>query len=341
MFVHLPSFPVVDGSPASLPNFLQGKPVASINYRWTDDTEFQDEDATSTTWPTPVHDTAFAYSWLVDNLTPEGNQRRDIYVYGSYLGASLATSLALTESYPHMRFAVRGGIAYNGIYNWTMFLPDHPINRPSKRSKSAIAPRMAEVGSHLHHLQEDIQELFPTPAHMFDPFASPSLLFHNPGVAIPSSFYTSMLETAAIDSLANMGTLSVDPPKIPRKSHMVFPPRQSTLKIPELLLLHDSPVMNPKTTRSRSKTASIKRGNSFHNQAQELAELTRRSIEKVELKERSQWDDDVDSWKEETERRIAMMDIGEARKTLELGDVGEAVVRDWLEERVDTVVLGD
>ena len=333
-FIHLPPFPSTDGSSVSLPGFLQDKPVASINYKWNHEATSQLEPGVSTIWPTPVHDTAFAYAWLLDNLSPGGNQRRDIYVYGSYLGASLATSLTLTESHPHLRFAVRGGIAYNGIYNWTMFLPDHPINQASKRSKTAVTPRGSVEGTHLHNLQEDLPALFRIPADMFDPFASPSLFFHSPGLLIPSSFYASMAETAAIDALANTGGLPITALKIPRKSHMVFPPRQSTLKIPDLLLLHDSPIV-PQSTRRRSILAAMKKGNTFRNQAHELAELARRSIDKVELKERQKWDDDADSWDEEAERRIKTIDIGEERKTLELGDDGEEAIQDWLAERIE------
>src|SRR6478735_1991499 len=136
LFIYLPSAPSTNSQPAPIPRFLQGKPVASINYRWN---SFDQEEANSSSvddvWPTPVHDTFFAYQWLVENLSPEGLKRRDIYVYGSHLGASLATSLALTESQPHKPFAVRGLVSYNGIYNWTMFFPDHPVNHPGKYAR--------------------------------------------------------------------------------------------------------------------------------------------------------------------------------------------------------------
>ncbi|CAM1505713.1 Fc.00g113500.m01.CDS01 [Cosmosporella sp. VM-42] len=339
-FVHLPPFPSPDGSPASLPGFLQDKPVASINYRWSSEEEtstINDFKSPSLQWPTPIHDTSFAYSWLVENLVPEGNQRRDIYVYGSHLGASLATSLSLTESHPHMRFAVRGGIAYNGIYNWTMFLPDHPANKPSKRVKTKMEFRRAVPGTHLHNLQEELPCLFQKPADMFDAFASPSLFFHSPGLLIPSSFFISMAETVALEALVNLDAAPAIPMKIPRKSHMVFPARQSTLKIPELLFLYDSPAATAAQLKRRPSRLAARKGNTFENQAKELVELARRSIDKVELKERSKWDEEVDSWEEEVVRRVKLVDVGEETKTLGLNELGEDAIEDWLAERIRDV----
>lgn len=293
-------------------------------------------------WPNPVHDTAFAFSWLADNLAPEGNGRRDMYVYGSHLGASLATSLALTESHTHARFGVRGVVAYNGIYNWTMFLPDHRINRPRTKALSAIPPPSPVEGSHLDRLQGQMPRLFGKPANLFDPFASPSLFFHSPGLAVPNSFTMSMINSTMIDALATRKTLEVTP--TPRKSHSVFPPRKSTLKIPETLLLHDSPVPVPakasttstKASKTRRRAAAAPRGNTFEAQAQELVQLMRRSIEKIELKERSKWDDDVnpEAAEEEGLRRVQAVDVGDEVGSLELGEAGQETALAWLRDRI-------
>ncbi|KAH6981325.1 hypothetical protein BKA56DRAFT_587072 [Ilyonectria sp. MPI-CAGE-AT-0026] len=334
-FIHLPPFPQADGLPAPLPEFLRGKPVASINYRWTSPVAPAsvggDSDLASQ-WPMPIHDTCFAYSWLVQNLAPEGQKRRDIYVYGSHIGGSLATSLSLTETHPHKRFAVRGFISYNAIYNWTMFLPDHPINRPSKRAKNPAARPTPLEGTHLHRLQELLPDLFRSPEDMFDPFVSPSTFFHNPGILIPESYSISGEEAAALEALVNPDS-ALQEPKVPRKSHLMFPPRASTLKIPESLLLYDSPTVAPSAKQGRRKV-STGRGNTMESQALELVELMRRSIEKVELKERSKWDDEVASWDDETERRVQALEVGDEGETLELNKVGEEAIQDWLADRI-------
>lgn len=283
----------------------------------------------------PIHDTAFAYSWLIDNLAPENPGRRDIYVYGSHLGASLATSLSLTEAHAHARFGIRGVVAYNGIYNWVMFLPDHRINRPSKRTKSIIAPLRPAEGSYLHNLQEQMPELFDTPSNLFDPFASPSLFFHNPGVEVPESFILSASESAAIDALVSPDDAPTTPTKALRKAHYIFPPRKSTLKVPETLLLYNSAVSAPQTKSGRGRRAKAK-GNSLGAQAGELAEMMRRSINKAELKERSRWDEEIDSWNEEAFRRVQVVELGEEKPSVEMDEAGEEAVREWLEERTKT-----
>jgi len=47
--------------------------------------------------------------------------QRPILVYGSFLGATLATSLALTESFASKNLPTRiaGLVAKNGVYDWT------------------------------------------------------------------------------------------------------------------------------------------------------------------------------------------------------------------------------
>ncbi|KAH6887560.1 hypothetical protein B0T10DRAFT_72979 [Thelonectria olida] len=342
LFVHLPPFPSNDGVPAPLPDFLADKPVASINYRWASPygaaCAGHDSDAVTSQWPTPIHDTSFAYSWLVENLAPEGQQRRDIYVYGSHLGGSLATSLSLTEAHPHMRIAVRGVISYNGVYNWTMFLPDHQTNRPSKRAKNPGPRRRQVEGSHFYRLQELLPYLFRSPVDMFDPFVSPSLFFHNPGLLVPESYVMSAAETAALEALVNPESIMAEHVKVPRKSHLVFPPRQSTQKIPEALFLYDSPVVPP--SQPGRRRLAIGRGNTMESQAVEIVELMRRSIEKVELKEREKWDDDLDMWEHEGERRVQVRSVGEEMSSLELNAKGEARVEEWLSGRLRTSTRG-
>ncbi|KAG6040729.1 hypothetical protein E4U41_007290 [Claviceps citrina] len=340
LVVHLPPFPSQSTIP-QLPPFLQGRPVASINYRWSPYSEPSANTKSSSPlhWPTPVHDTSFAMAWLLKNLSPPGDTRRDIYVYGSYLGASLATSLALTEAHAHARFGVRGLIAYNGVYNWTMFLPDHQINKVSKRAKMTAPSSGPSRASHLHEMQENMPALFGTASNLFDPFASPSLFFHSPGLIVPTSFFMTVEYAAILDNMTSDEEVApLSPIKPPRKSHLVFPPRQSTLRIPDTLIVYESvpyaaAVKAPgksmaKTTRRRTRFS----GHSFQNQATELVGLMRRSVDVVELEDGLEWDEDVDYWTEEAKRRVQIVDAGPETGSIQPGDAVCDAISSWIED---------
>ncbi|KAI0204540.1 hypothetical protein F4808DRAFT_413933 [Astrocystis sublimbata] len=332
---------------AKLPRFTHRHATAVIHYRWTE--PFKDEPAVDGDildgeetvyrrfhpgWPAPIHDTLTAYAWIVENLAPttSRNARRDIYVYGSYAGASLATSLALTESHPHERMAVRGCVAYNGIYNWTMFLPDHPINKlPTSQPQHFLEDILALPSDpDFIEMKHSVGQLFNKPDDLFDAFASSCLFFQTPGLHVPPSFDESAL--ASSSALVDMPWLTEEeaeqpmPTSQPRRSHLVFPPRKSTLKLPEMLLLHGTaPPLPPSMLRGRQGDTEQNPVNSFQTQAEALAKLMRRSINMVELKDRMKWDDDMDDCDGEAERRVRVHDIG-----AEGGDVTAA----WFEERM-------
>ncbi|KAI0433734.1 hypothetical protein F5Y09DRAFT_328758 [Xylaria sp. FL1042] len=347
LLIYLP--PLSSAAPESdlarLPRFAQKHATAVIHYRWTEtpsDDKFIEHNSVEGEesifrsfhpgWPAPLHDTLKAYTWIVENLAPSTYVRRDIYVYGSYLGASLAASLTLTEAHPHERMAVRGCVAYNGIYNWTMFLPDHPINRlPKSVSRNFLEnPLLLPADPDFQEMKQMTSELFNKPSDLFDPFASPCLFFHTPGLLVPPSFNESAIPPAS--SLTDLHWLPEEtieqllPLSHPRKSPLIFPPRQSTLKIPEMLLLHDpAPPLPPSLLRRRQRRKKNNVGNNFRTQAEKLANLMRRSINKVELKERMKWDEDIGQWNEEAERRVQVHDV--SRK-------GDSFAEAWLEERM-------
>ncbi|KAI0450957.1 hypothetical protein F5B21DRAFT_408532 [Xylaria acuta] len=348
LLVYLPPFSTE--APASdltqLPRFAQRHATAVIHYRWTDPFEEESVDDGASDgeeaiyrrfhprWPAPIHDTLKAYTWIVENLVPtnSGSARRDIYVYGSYLGASLATSLALTEAHPHERMAVRGCVAYNGIYNWTMFLPDHPINKlPKSLSRNFLEEILTLSGDpDFHELKQMARELFNKPDDLFDPFASSCLFFHTPGLLVPPSFDESAIppESSLIDMpwLPEEAVEQLMPLKQPRRSPLVFPPRKSTLKIPEMLLLHDTaPPLPPSLMRRRQRRKKETHVNSFRTQAEALASLMRRSINKVELKERMKWDEDMHDYDDEADRRVQVHDVG---------DKSDDVAAAWLDDRM-------
>lgn len=351
LLVYLPPYSTAfTDRPVQLPKFMQRQPTAVINYRWAGFTAFKAEDLPAQseedgdahlTWPAPIHDAAKAYDWIVENLGPSTYTRRDIYLYGSYLGASLATSLALTETHPHARMGVRGCVAYNGIYNWTMFLPDHPINKlPKLRTMSILEEILSRPDDPaFRELRQHAEALFRRPDNLFDPFASPCLFFHTPGLLVPPSFDASAIPPPPL--LPDLAAVLADDTfapvvKPPRKSALVFPPRKSTLKIPETLLLHSTPPpLPPSLLRRRQRRKKEHLGNSFAAQAEELAALMRRSVDKVELKERSKWDDEFEGWNDEATRRVRVVDVGpdDAGGDWGLDGRGEELVAAWLEDR--------
>lgn len=294
----------------------------------------QNSSTTPLQWPTPVHDMAFAYAWLKEYLTPEKPARRDVYVYGSFLGASLATSLALTESYAYDRFAVRGLTTYNGVYNWTMFLPTHPIHTIKWEKLGA---KSLTKGAHLQKMRESMPGLFTQPANLFDTFASPSLFFHNPALAVPDSFDALFSPFSHMPDKVSLMTsqdkkiytlLAAARLKAPRKTYIPFPPRSSNLRIPETLLLHDREEVKTVIARKVSR----RKGNTFKNQAQELAELMRMNINKDELGERERLGQVMDSWTVEASRRVGVRELGEESESFRLNENGEDEVSEWLED---------
>ncbi|AEO64003.1 uncharacterized protein THITE_2109656 [Thermothielavioides terrestris NRRL 8126] len=354
-----------------LPSCFHDYPVAVINYRWqAPEGDGDDRPAIPLQWPTPLHDVNFGYSWITANLGSAGNGAagpRPAYVYGSYLGASLAAGLALTESHVPARprpMTVRGLIAHNGIYNWTTFLPDHPIHRLRTKSRSrgrkhgllipsaSIDDRPVEEGGIFTELKRQTPGLFANPSNLFDPFASACLFFHSANLHVPEDFTTPLSAsapllnpdlTAAIDALANgrppfpsptsspstasttseeeaaaaaeteeeeeeetastllsKAALLAKQLKPPRKGYLIFPPRDSTLRLPHALFLYDQPspstttttttgpAPTPPRTRRRAGAGVANRAprNSFRAQAADLAGLMLRSLDMHELRAR-------------------------------------------------------
>ncbi|KAH6608820.1 hypothetical protein Trco_002166 [Trichoderma cornu-damae] len=340
LIVHLPPLPQSpSGAKQLLPAFLHDWPVASINYRWKSEPSHaasrEDEPLASFDWPTPLHDVAFAYQWVTQALAPPNNGRGGIYVYGSHLGAGLAMSLSLTESHSHKRFSVRGIAAYNGIYNWTTFLPGHEMNRIKTVRDARRALRRANGNLRLESLHQRLMSLFREPCDLFDPFASPSLFFHNPGLSIPQSFYECTEFAGIVRAMQGRKRDAVAASATPRKSYLVFPPRASTLKIPETMLLHDAPSGLPlhKAKSGRTDGASKYRhkGHTFKAQADEIASFMRRSITLFEIKERAKWDEDAHFLTEEPRRRIQVVEVGQERDELDLNELGQQAIVDWLD----------
>ncbi|GAB1315698.1 hypothetical protein MFIFM68171_05908 [Madurella fahalii] len=405
--IFIPPFSQAGPEPTvPLPSCLLDHPTAVINYRWQPHSEHDRPDI-PLRWPTPIHDVLFGYSWLSSNLgitNDESANPRSAYIYGSYLGASLAAGLALTESHlpdPSRRMTIRGLVAHNGIYNWTMFLPDHPIHKtPKPTSKAArrakrrrglllplgifneasrIEPEDDESGP-FALLQHQTPFLFSSPADLFDPFASACLFFHSPNLHVPDDFTTPLSASSstlspewaqAIDIMSSFSSSSSSsaPPsstpesetdetadallakaaqrakqqKPPRKGYFRFPPRQSTLRLPETLLLYDDDGGFDAAAAARNGNGKGG-GNSFKLQATELASVMRRSLGMVEFKQRMAdgGEDefaDLEVQAREAERRVQLAEVGGSadmeRGLLGLDEEGEEVVAEWLRDRID------
>ncbi|PHH82522.1 hypothetical protein CDD82_5703 [Ophiocordyceps australis] len=281
-------------SGAWLPGFLSQWPCAIINYQWD---RFCAGSCYS--WPGPVHQVTFAYEWLVKHLAPRDHQRRDIYVYASGLGAGLGAGLALTQSHRHADFGIRGLVCLSGIYNWTMFLPDHGINRLAQTGLEE-EPRIGRMRSIMH-------VLFGKPAHLFDPFASPSLFLHSPSFDVPDSFTMTHQESLLQGLEARRGKKTVHPQaKQPRVSHLIFPPRDSTLQIPRTKLL---------SYRTHQRHQANCHPHTLRRQTEDMRDLMRFSVAAEEKKARDVWHQEGDN------SEAAALAQADAERRIQVGQV--------------------
>jgi hypothetical protein len=173
-------------------------------------------------FPIPLHDVLQAYSYLLQTLLPHYSQpppssssptssltgtrrtlystssttkitQRPILIYGSYLGGTLATSLALTESFASKNLPTRiaGLISKNGIYDWTDIAtaPAPPADPSTATEPLEPESDFLEKGTWDSKILYTLREkLFREPGGAFDPFASPSLFFRTAGIAVPKTW---------------------------------------------------------------------------------------------------------------------------------------------------------
>jgi hypothetical protein len=335
LIIHFPPYPAKDDSLVEPPDFLQDWPVATINYRWCylgeDGRDVPEYGAAAYCWPIPVHDISSAYAWLMDNLTPPEGARRDAYVYCSYIGASLGMSLSLTESH-NAAFAVRGVVAYNGIYNWSMFLKDHHVNGEKWTAgktgrNTAVWPPPAS--SRMRTIYDSLPYLFAIPENLFDPFASPTLFFQTSDLHVPPSFYVSALDIRLLETFNDRELhIKLNRYKATRAASLKFPPRGSGIRIPDTLLLYNGGHPKPGYTRARRKN----KGNGFSVQARELEGRLWTSHART-LRDQQQMDGDEPDEEQigsVISKKLACIPVGKQVESLSLEEDGASVAKKWL-----------
>ncbi|KAL3421715.1 hypothetical protein PVAG01_05871 [Phlyctema vagabunda] len=356
--IYLPPNPNITTSP--FPEFLSSHPVARINYRWnhqpsshlTSSPLYQNH-----SFPTPLHDVLYGYSWLVSYLSAP-----EFYVYGSHLGGTLATSLALTESRATRiknTSKIRGLIAKDAIFDWTGVATSKDDTRGDEggsHDPERESHRRLWTTQTLHALKT---RLFSEPAQCFDSFASPILFFRSAGLAIPESFpglrpAASLRSSVSLDDIfldedgniverqkpapespsAPAPTAHALPAEATRRSHLTFPPRGSGLRIPRSLIMSTlasiplaALTRRGKPTRTRARARTTEGEGELEAQAQEMCHVMQRSITLHESKDRRVWDDSFDAHTEaETRVRYRTLVEGDAERE------ERRLVREWLED---------
>ncbi|KMQ48085.1 Alpha/Beta hydrolase fold [Trichophyton rubrum] len=147
-------------------------------------------------YPTPVHDTLAGLDWAKNEFQPD-----NVFVFGRYIGGSLALMLALTESR-----GLKGVAAEEPICDWVGLddycitdiekaapdtekpetEQDKELSRKRGRKKKEPLPTPAD----LVPLLDARRRLFATPEKYFDSFASPTLFLRTSGKYIPLTFPT-------------------------------------------------------------------------------------------------------------------------------------------------------
>ncbi|EFX01494.1 hypothetical protein CMQ_6436 [Grosmannia clavigera kw1407] len=334
LLLYLPPSGAVDSAP--LPDFLRRQklcPVASVPYRWawppdrtyeTLQTEYDDtlnklsDMRPSRLWPAPLHDVLFGYDWLRKNL------RRPILVYGEHLGAGLAASLALTESFSYKRTSVRGLAAYNGIYDWSVFIDRWSRVQTYNRQKNIKmnAATLSSIDPAPFALPL-LDELFVRPPDLLDPFASPDLFFLSIGpVLLPDAFHPQDVPNVR--------------PVVPFESvkshriHLDYPHRDTLLDIPAALLLHDA-------ADETDFDPDIPTNKSYASQAAELGELMRRGIRRIAWEENLDLNDGPSTEEVEAAARAAELHVrvlGVDPSDDGLDRRGQDALLAWIEEQI-------
>ncbi|CCU75847.1 hypothetical protein BGHDH14_bgh04756 [Blumeria hordei DH14] len=186
--------------------------LARINYRWNIPNANSFGASDNHPFPVPLHDTVRGWSYITEKLVSSYQSlemssesiaqtsdldashlpvktgypvQRPIFIYGTFLGGTLATSLALTENYVlrEKPFRIRGLIAKNAVFDWVSIVTD-----AFSRSIPRTSPNTLQNSQYIWNESDLIRlrkKLFTKPNRCFDAFASPMLFFRTAGVPPP------------------------------------------------------------------------------------------------------------------------------------------------------------
>ncbi|MCJ1316500.1 hypothetical protein MMC15_001821, partial [Xylographa vitiligo] len=259
ILIHLPRGPLPSPHPppSLAPLALSANAtVVSLGYRLS----------SSAQYPTPIHDVAAGYDWVVKHLVrgsaahngwqSPSTRSAPVAVCGELIGGSLAAMLALTECYAHKHGGVRALVLGAPVVDWTAMYPvvagistppedGGPAGSSSTKSThsrtrkkkppppdSWRAPASPSLLSTATLLQAR-DTLFAKPEHYHDPFASPLLFFRGASSDIPATetplfnhFPRSAPSTPPLAPAAVAAFLK------PRRAYLRYPPLGSGLVLP-------------------------------------------------------------------------------------------------------------
>ncbi|EPE25494.1 hypothetical protein GLAREA_01406 [Glarea lozoyensis ATCC 20868] len=349
-------------------------------------------------FPTPLHDTLYGFEFLTNTVlksytpktppsipaerkssfspesayyTPPSSKkplpRRPLIICSSYLGGSLATSLALTESKVSktLPYYIAGLIIENGVYDWTPIATSRPPKPHPSQHPSTKAPFKPWTASHLHKLKT---HLFNSPESPFDAFVSPVLFFRTPGHHAPKTWpsnpsspepknttllpndeylhYSTQTDSADhldddesydiipenLDPLSKPGitttTLSLGP--APRKSPLRFPAKHSDIKLPRSLFLYSPAASNtPVVKNGKRKKAN---GEERELELDDYVTPQEQAEEMAGLMRRSVQLHELGERKMWDEELDVEVESADRVRVVEIGEGVRGEVEEWIEE---------
>ncbi|MCJ1293551.1 hypothetical protein MMC34_005106 [Xylographa carneopallida] len=261
IIIHLPRGPLPPPSPPPSLTHLAlsaNATVVSLAYRLSP----------STPYPTPIHDVAAGYDWVVTHLVRgaaahngwESPRARSapVAVCGELVGGGLAAMLTLTECRADKRGGVRALVVGAPIGDWTAMhalegtgaekvMPsedEEPVlsdsakpaqskkprkKSPSPSSSSWLTPTSPPLLSAATLLHAR-NTLFTKPEHYHDPFASPLLFFRGASSDIPPPETTLFNPIPAGPPLSPAAAVTAF--LKPRRAYLRYPPLGSGLVLP-------------------------------------------------------------------------------------------------------------
>ncbi|MCJ1402546.1 hypothetical protein MMC11_005766 [Xylographa trunciseda] len=289
ILVHLPRGPLdlpIPPPPLAPLARAANATVVSLDYRLS----------ASAQYPTPVHDVAAGYDWVVKHLVhgsaahngwqSPGTRLAPVAVCGELLGGSLAAMLALTECHAHKSGSIKALVLGAPVVDWTAMYAVTSIStaedtttpgdqqqatsdstpitkpKPSKRKPPHADSWLTHASNPLLSASTLLQArdaLFAKPEHYHDPFASPLLFFRTASsdIPLPENILAAYFASSAPAASADSPEATAAFLK-PRRAHRRYPPLGSGLLLP----------------RTRIDVGA---GSVLRDQGVELAEAMRRS----------------------------------------------------------------